>query len=139
VPVLPDQPGTWKFTLPANVRQVAREMQEWQRISLYIGMPRVTEEPFMVITVGRERESRAEKAKYTITGKREYVMNGNIAVEWTGQTDTGAGFCELIVRRPGTAGETGDVCHALATAKNEDEQKIALAILGSIVWEPKDR
>ena len=114
----PDAPGTWKFTLPANVKQVVQNMAEWDRISLYVGMPQTTVEPFMVITVGGERESRAEKdrAKYTVAGKREYVMNGNIATEWTGQTKAGAGFCELIVRRPGTAGETGGVCHALATA-----------------------
>jgi hypothetical protein len=135
--VITDQPGVWKFACPANVTQVVRKMQEWDRISLSIGMPRATEEPFMTITVGRERESHAEteKAKYTVAGKREYVMNGNIATEWTGQLSTGAGFCELIVRRPGTAGETGEVCHALATAKNEEEQKIALGILGSITWE----
>jgi hypothetical protein len=135
--VVTDAPGTWKYTVPASVTQVTRKMQEWERISLFIGIPKATDEPFMVITVGKERESHAEaeKAKYNVTGKREYVMNGNIATEWTGQMNTGAGFCELIVRRPGTAGETGDVCHALATARNENEQKVALGILGSIGWE----
>ncbi len=135
--VVTDAPGVWKYTVPASVTTVTQKMQEWDKISLYIGIPKVTDEPFMVITVGKERESHAEteKAKYTVTGKREYVMNGNIATEWTGQISSGAGFCELIVRRPGTAGETGDVCHALATARNENEQKVALGILGSIGWE----
>jgi hypothetical protein len=135
--VVADEPGEWKYTVPSNVTQVTRRMADWDRISLYMGAARAMEEPFMVITVGGERASHAETetTKYKVTGKREYVMNGNIAKEWTGQTSTGAGFCELIVRRPGTAGETGEVCHALATARDEDEQKVALAILGSITWE----
>jgi hypothetical protein len=139
--VITDEPGVWKFTVPTNVTQVTRKMEDWDRISLYRGPTRTMGEPFVVVTVGGERVSHAETetTKYKVQGKREYVMNGNIAKEWTGQTSTGAGFCELIVRRPGTAGETGEVCHALATARDEDEQKVALGILGSIVWETEGK
>ena len=52
------------------------------------------------------------------------------------QTNTGQGFCEMVVRKPGAEGQTGDVCHAMAVVKNEDEQKLALGILASIVWQP---
>ena len=130
--------GTWTFTSPPTVTRVERKTADFDRFSLYTGIPAPTDVPFLVITVSRDRASTAEAdpGTYQVSGKREYVMNGNIAQEWTGLTKAGAGFCELIVRKPGTAGQTGDVCHAMALARTEDEQKMALAILGSIVWTP---
>jgi hypothetical protein len=130
--------GTWTFTTPPTVTRVERKTAVFDRFSLYTGIPAPTDVPFLVITVSRDRTSVAETEpdNYKVTGKREYVMNGNVAQEWTGQTKNGAGFCELIVRKPGTAGQTGDVCHATALARTEDEQKMALDILGSIVWTP---
>jgi hypothetical protein len=127
--------GTWKFDCPANVTQVEHRTGNYDQFSLYLGRPMPQDVPFIVVTVSRDRKSLAEGAEeYKISGRREYAMNGNIAQEWTGQMSDGAGFCELIVRRPGTTGETGDVCHVMAVVKNEDQQKAATAILGSINW-----
>jgi hypothetical protein len=127
--------GTWKFNCPANVTQIERRTGNFDQFSLYMGRPQPQDVPFVVITVSRDRKSLAEgAAEYQITGRREYVMNGNVAQEWTGQMSNGAGFCELIVRRPGTAGETGDVCRVMAVVKNEDQQKAATEILAGIVW-----
>jgi hypothetical protein len=128
--------GTWKFKCPANVTQFERLTGTFDQFSLYMGQPKPNDVPFVVITVGRDRKSLAEGSEeYKITGRREYAMNGNIAKEWTGQTAAGAGFCELLVRRPGTPGETGDVCRVMAVVKNAEQQKAATEILGSIVWE----
>jgi len=131
--------GTWTFTAPPTVTQVERKTADFDRFSLYTGIPAPADTPFLVLTVTRDRAStvEADTDNYRVSGKREYVMNGNIAQEWTGLTKAGAGFCELIVRKPGPAGQTGDVCHALALARTEDEQKMALAILSSIVWTPR--
>jgi hypothetical protein len=127
--------GTWTFNCPPNVTQIERRTGNFDQYSLYMGRPMPNDVPFVVITVGRDRKSIAEGAEeYQISGRREYVMNGNIAQEWTGQMSNGAGFCELIVRRPGTAGETGDVCRVMAVVKNEEQQKAATEVLGSIVW-----
>jgi hypothetical protein len=128
--------GTWKFKCPTNVTQFERRTGNFDQFSLYMGQPKPSDVPFVVITVGRDRTSLAEGSEeYKITGRREYAMNGNIAKEWTGQMANGAGFCELIVRRPGTAGETGDVCRVMAVVKSEEQQKAATEVLGSIVWE----
>ena len=130
--------GTWTFTTPPTVTRVERKTADYDRFLLYAGIPAPNDLPFLAITVSRDRASTVEDDPdtYRVTGKREYVMNGNIAQEWTGMTKEGAGFCELIVRKPGTAGQTGDVCHAMALARTEDEQKTALAILSSLVWTP---
>ena len=94
--------GTWTFTAPPTVTRVERKTADFDRFSLYTGIPAPTDVPFLVITVSRDRTSLAETDadNYKVSGKREYVMNGNIAQEWTGLTKSGAGFCELIVRKP---------------------------------------
>ncbi|HEY4329596.1 MAG TPA: hypothetical protein VGN88_07660 [Phycisphaerae bacterium] len=136
---VPDRPGTWNFTAPRNVTQVERKGGNLDQFSLYNGRPGPSDTPFVLITISRDRKTavEAEPATYKISDTREYVMNGLVAKEWTGLTDTGAGFCELLVRRPGTAGETGDFCHAIAVVKTEEERGVALSILGSIVWQDK--
>jgi hypothetical protein len=106
--------------------------------SLYMGRPQPTDTPFLVITVSNDRQSTAESDPdtYKIGDHREYVMKGGIVQEWTGRTAQGAGFSELIIRKPGREGETGDVCHALAIARTPEEHQVALSILGSIVFKP---
>ncbi len=130
--------GTWTFTTPRTVTQVERRTGDYHQYSLYNGRPEPTDRPFAIITVSKDRSSTVEKepATYKVSNKREYVMNGGLVQEWTGLTEAGAGFCEMIVRRPGAEGQKGDVCHAMALARNEEEQKLALGILGSIVWTP---
>ncbi len=131
--------GTWSFTVPQTVTQVERRTNDIHRYSLFSGIPAANDVPFMTITVTRDRTSftKADPEGYKVANYREFVMNGNIAQEWTGLTSAGAGFCELIIRRPGTAGQTGDVCHAMAHARNDEEQKTAVGILASITWKPQ--
>ena len=132
----PQVTGTWTFTTPPTITRVEKRTDTFDQFTLFNGRPGPEDRPFLVITVGKDRTSIAEAnpGTYKISNTREYVLNGNVAQEWTGLTDGGAGFCELIVRRPGTEGQTGDVCHATALARNEEEQKLALPILASIVW-----
>jgi hypothetical protein len=128
--------GTWTFGCPPNMTQTERRTGNFDQYSIYVGRPQPQDVPFVVITVSRDRRNISEgAAEYKITGRREYVLNGNVAQEWSGQMTDGAGFCELIVRRPGTAGEQGDVCRAMAIVKTEEQQKAATEILQSIKWE----
>jgi hypothetical protein len=128
--------GTWTFTTPTTVTRNELKNAELSEFTLYNGRPGPTDKPFVVITVapadadgGSHAEADTEQFKTTAT--REYVLNGNLAKEWSGLTNNGAAFCELIVRKPGGS---GDVCHALAIAKTTEERKLALDILGSITW-----
>ena len=136
VPVL-EVAGTWTFTVPPTVTRVEHRTDALNEISLFVGRPAPTDTPFMVITTTRDRKTRSENdPAFKIENQREYSMNVNIAREWTGLTATGAVFSEIVVRRPGPAGDTGDVCRAIALARTEDEQKLALSILSSIAWTP---
>ncbi len=131
--------GTWTFTTPRTVTRVERKSGDLAEFSLYNGRPSGTQTPMVVITVappGSDTESQAtsDGEKYKVSGSRDYVLNGNLAKEWTGLTSNGSAFCELIVRR---AGGKGDVCHAMAVAKDTEERKAALDILGSITWQAR--
>jgi hypothetical protein len=130
--------GIWTFTTPPTVTRIERKNGDIDQFTLYNGQPAPTDTPFLVITVSRSQKSiaEAEPATYKISSQRDYSMNGGLVHEWIGQTSSGAGFCELMIRRPGAAGETGDLCHAMALARTDEEQKLALAILASIVWKP---
>jgi hypothetical protein len=130
--------GTWKFTVPNTVTQMEKKTVDYDQFSLYEGRPAPTDVPFLVITTTRERASiaQADPGMYKLSGQREYVMNGGVVQEWTGLTSTGAGFCEMVVRKPGAEGQSGDVCHAMAVVKTEDQRKLALGILETVVWQP---
>lgn len=129
--------GTWTFTAPPTVTRVERKNGDIDQFSLYNGRPEATDTPFLVITVTQDRISKvlSDPVEYPTPTEREYVLNGQVAREWKGLTKEGAGYCELIVRRPGDQNK-GDVCHALALARNEDEQQLALSILATITWKP---
>jgi hypothetical protein len=129
--------GTWTFTTPSTVTRNERKNAQLSEFSLYNGRPRPSDKPFVVITVAPAdsdggSHAEADPEKFHTSATRQYVLNGNLAKEWSGLTTDGAAFCELIVRRPG---EAGDVCHAVAIAKNTAERKLALDILGSITWQ----
>jgi hypothetical protein len=136
-PAEPEEPrGNWTFTVPTTVTREERKTAQMIEVSLYMGRPGPNDLPFLVITTSRDRTARCERdAAFKIQQQRDYSMAGNIVHEWTGLTTAGAGFSELLIRRPG-ATETAQVCHAIAIARNEEEQKLALTILGSIVWTP---
>jgi len=130
--------GTWDFTVPSTVTRVEKKNDELSEYSLYYGRPAPTDKPFVVITVAPPTDAGADKASqaaadtatYKVSGTRTYILNGAVASEWTGRTKDGAAFCELILNHPGG----GDVCHAMAIAGDEEQRKLALQILGSIVW-----
>jgi hypothetical protein len=126
--------GTWTFVTPPTVTRVERKTSEFSQFSLYMGRPNAGDLPFVVITVSPEQKGLAETdtENYQIANSRTYALNGNVCQEWTGTTKNGRGFCELLIRKPGD--RPGDVCHALATVKTTEEQKLALEILGSITW-----
>jgi hypothetical protein len=136
-PVVVDQiAGTWTFVTPPTVTRVEHKTNEFSQYSLYDGRPAPGDTPFVVITVSADAKGAAESdpENYKVTSSRTYALNGNVAQEWIGNTKTGRGFCELVIKKPGNA--TGDICHAVAVVKNNDEQKLALSILGSIQWTP---
>jgi hypothetical protein len=129
--------GTWTFTTPTTVTRNERRNAQLSEFSLYNGRPSPAATPFVVITVAPAdadggSHAAADPEKFKTSATREYVLNGNLAREWSGLTSDGSAFCELIVRRPGDA---ADVCHALAIAKTTAERKLALDILGSITWQ----
>ncbi len=130
--------GTWTFTVPPTVTQVERRTAEYHQFSLYVGRPAPTDTPFLVITVGRNPKSVvwAEPQTYKNPQSREYILNGEAAAESVGLTDSGAAYTELVVTRAGSQAGTSDACHALAIAKNDEQRKLALEILQSIVWKP---
>ena len=129
--------GTWTFTTPTTVTRVERRNADLSQFSLYNGRPGGSDTPFVVITVSPDARSQAENdaGTYQIKNVRSYVLNGNIAKEWTGFTKNGAAFCELIITK---AYGSADVCHAVAIVKNSEERKVALDVLGSIVWTSAD-
>jgi hypothetical protein len=129
--------GTWTFTTPTTVTRNERKNNQLSEFSLYNGRPNATDKPFVVITVAPAdsdggSHAQADPDQFKTSATREYVLNGNLAKEWSGLTNTGAAFCELIVRRPGN---DGDICHAIAIAKTTADRKLALDILGSITWQ----
>lgn len=129
--------GTWTFSAPRTVTETSKKTGEVSQYSLFNGRPAPSDTPIVVITVGPangdESIAQSDPATYKITGTRSYVLNGNIAKEWTGTASTGAAFSELILHRPGST-STDDVCHAFASARTTEERTIALNILTSLTW-----
>jgi hypothetical protein len=128
--------GTWTFTTPPTLTRVERRNGTLSQIALYNGRPAPTDTPIVVISVSRDARpiAAANPEKYHVQNTRSYMLNGNLAQEWTGQTDTGSGFSEIVLSRPGVKDE--DVCHAVAIARTDAERKLALEILGSLTWTP---
>jgi hypothetical protein len=135
--------GTWTFVTPPTVTRTMKKNGELVQYSVYAGRPAANDLPIVVITVGppaaegKESLAESDPATYKVTGTRSYVLNGNVAQEWTGTTSTGSAFSEVLLRRPG-ADAKSDVCHAMATARTTEERKTALAILGSLTWKAGD-
>jgi len=130
--------GTWTFVTPTTTTRVERKTEGMSQFSLYMGRPKPTDTPVVVITVSADPRTQVESdpETYKVTGTRSYVLNGNIAKEWTGTTKDGAAFTELLVTKPGGK---GDVCHAVAVAKTGEERKVALEILGSLTWKANEK
>jgi hypothetical protein len=130
--------GTWTFVTPPTVTRVEHKTDNYSQFSLYYGRPEPTDTPFLVITVSNDARGIAESDPdtYRIINQREYALNGNTAHEWTGNTKTGAGFCELLIHKPPGSAGSGEVCHAMAIARTQEERTLALDILASIAWKP---
>ena len=125
--------GTWEFTTPTTVTRMKKSTEKIDQYSLYNGRPAPTDTPFVVITTSAEAKSLVEAgpADYTVKETKTYLLNGLPTREINGYTKGKQPFCELIVLRA-----DGDQLHAMAVAKNDDERKLALGILGSITWKP---
>jgi hypothetical protein len=130
--------GTWTFVTPPTVTRVEHKTDNFSQFSLYYGRPGPNDLPFVVITVSNDPRgiAQSDPATYKIANDREYTLNGSIAHEWTGNTKSGSGFCEMLIRKPAGSAGPGEICHAMATVKTEDERKLALDILASIKWTP---
>jgi hypothetical protein len=133
----PAELGNWTYTTPTSVTRDEHKNGTIDEVSFFVGRPGADDLPFLVISTTRDHATRAEHdPAFKIQQQREYSMNGNVVHEWTGLTATGSGFSELLVRRPGDTAGQEQVCHAIALARTEEEQKLALAILSSITWTP---
>ena len=74
----------------------------------------------MVLTVSADRKTRTgTDPALKSTADREYTMNGNIVHEWTGQPPPR--WLANFIRQT-AAGDCGNVCHAVAIARTNDEQ-----------------
>ncbi len=117
--------GTWTFVTPETVTRVEQQTGQFSRYSLYEGRPEPTDTPFLVITISKDARGMtpSDPATYKIGGQRDYALNGNLAHEWSGNTNTGSGFSELLIKKAG--GEGGDVCsRVIAVAKNGNAAEI---------------
>jgi hypothetical protein len=130
--------GTWTFTTPPTTTRVERKNGGMSQFSIYMGRPGPTDTPLVVITVSSDAKSLAESdaETYKVTGTRTYVLNGNVAKEWTGTTSGGVPFNELLISKPGV--DKGDKCHAIAVAKTAEQRKLAVEILSSITWKANE-
>lgn len=125
--------GTWEFTTPTTVTRVDKVQGDFEQYLLYWGRPVEGDTPFVVLTVGPKLEVRSEEAgsSFKAESNRIYRLNGLVAKEWTGYTaDKKLPFCELVVTHEGKGSE----CHAVAVVKNEAQRKVALEVLGSLMW-----
>jgi hypothetical protein len=129
--------GTWTFTTPRTTTRVKKETGTISQFLLYQGRPQPADQPIVTITVSPEAASEAEANpdQYTVKNKRKYTLNGAIAEEWTGTKSDGTGFTELVLSHPLKSSQR---CHALATAKNPEQQKLAVEILSSLKFTPSE-
>ncbi|MCL2646765.1 MAG: hypothetical protein FWD61_07135 [Phycisphaerales bacterium] len=135
--------GTWTFTAPPTTTTLERKTADFHQFFIYEGQggcPAPSDTPFLVITVPATTTTitrsltAADPGTYQVSSMRRYVLNGNIAQESTGHTNTGAAFNELILTKPGTGGR--DQCRAIAIATTDYQRSLALEILSSLTWTP---
>ena len=92
-----EAPGTWIFTAPPTVTQVEHKTNDFDRFSLFNGVPVATACALHDHHAHARwfEPAESDPDNFKVDNKRQYAMNANIAAEWTGHTKSGAGFCEL--------------------------------------------
>lgn len=125
--------GTYSFTVPYTVTSFKKSTETYRQYLLYNGRPTANQTPFCTLTVAAKvaRNCR-DSLHFNVTGKRTFILNGLAAHEWTGYTNSGNPFAELIVSHLGG----GDKLDALAIAPDDQIRRMALKILSSIHWTP---
>ncbi len=125
--------GTYSFTVPDTITSFKKSTTTYRQYLLYDGRPTANQKPFCILTVGAKLARNCDNnLNFNITGKRTFILNGLSAHEWSGYTNAGNPFAEIIVSHLGG----GDKLDALAIAPNARVRNIALKILGSIHWTP---
>ena len=125
--------GTYSFTVPYTVTSFKKSTAMYRQYLLYNGRTTANQKPFCVLTVAAKvaRNCR-NRLKFNVSAKRSFILNGLVAHEWSGYTNSGNPFAELIVSHLGG----GDKLDALAIAPNDQIRAMALKILSSIHWTP---
>ncbi len=125
--------GTYSFTVPYSITSFKKSTATYRQYLLYNGRPTPNQKPFCVLTVAAKVARNCRNGlKFNVSAKRTFILNGLAAHEWTGYTNSGNPFAELIVSHLGG----GDKLDALAIAPNTQIRSMALKILGSIHWTP---
>ena len=125
--------GTYSFTVPYSVTSFKKSTATYRQYLLYNGRPTPNQKPFCILTVAAKvARNSGNSLKFNVSSKRTFILNGLAAHEWTGYTNAGNPFAELIVSHLGG----GDKLDALAIAPNDQIRKMALKILSSIHWTP---
>lgn len=125
--------GTYSFTVPYSVTSFKKSTDTYRQYLLYNGRPTPNQKPFCVLTVAADvARNCGNSLKFNVDSERTFILNGLAAHEWSGYTNSGNPFAELIVSHLGG----GDKLDALAIAPNNQIRKMALKILSSIHWTP---
>ncbi|MCL5945569.1 MAG: hypothetical protein M1472_01795 [Planctomycetes bacterium] len=125
--------GTYSFTVPYTVTSFKKSTTTYRQYLLYNGRPMPNEKPFCILTVAAKVARNCKNnLNFNITGRRTFILNGLEAHEWSGYTNSGNPFAELILSHLGG----GDKLDALAIASSPGVRKMALKILSSIHWSP---
>jgi len=131
-PVEPQQTGQFQFTIPPTVTNLKRSTDSMQQYRLFAGRPGPTDSPFLVMTVAASAAPNTPEPGSQPVGHRTYTLNGLMAEEWTGYTPDKLPYSELLI----TSEHAATQLFARAVARNEEQRKLALDVLGSIHFEP---
>ncbi|MGC9259996.1 MAG: hypothetical protein ACP5I8_07970 [Phycisphaerae bacterium] len=125
--------GTYSFTVPYTVTSLKKSTATYRQYLLYNHRPTPNQKPFCILTVAAKVGRNCKhNLNFNITGRRTFILHGLEVHEWSGYTNSGSPFAELIISHLGG----GDKLDALAIASNPRVRKMALKILSSIHWSP---
>jgi hypothetical protein len=125
--------GTYSFTVPDTITSFKKSTATYRQYLLYAGRPTPNQKPFCILTVAANvARNCGNSLKFNVKARRTFVLNGLEAHEWSGYTNAGDPFAEIIVSHLGG----GDQLDALAIAPDNRVRAMALKILSSIRWTP---
>ncbi len=125
--------GTYSFTVPDTITSFKKSTATYRQYLLYTGRPTPDQKPFCILTVAAKvARNCGNSLKFNVHTRRTFILNGLEAHEWSGYTNSGNPFAEIIVSHLGG----GDKLDALAIAPDNQVRAMALKILSSIRWTP---